>query len=92
MANKVAKLGWKIEEGKDETVVTLTPDGVGAATLFLREPVFRTGRKVTVRVKGKAEFSELLGPDPRTILAEARRTGDRLRPVLRTVAVRFAGR
>ena len=92
MASKVAKLSWKIEEKKDETVVTLTPDGVTAATVFLREDPAKPGRKVTVRAAGKPAFSEVLAPDARTILVEARRTGDRHRPPIRTVAITFGAK
>lgn len=93
MAAKVAKLTWRIEEKKGETLVTLSADGVTAATLFLREPAFHPGRKVTVRAGTKAAFSDVLTADPKTMLAEARRTGERQRPALRTVEVRFqAGR
>src|SRR5205085_8920179 len=78
MASKVAKLSWKIEDKKDETIVTLNADGVVAATVFFREPTFHAGRKVTVRAGTKIVFSEMLTPDPKTMLSDARRTCDRL--------------
>jgi hypothetical protein len=88
-ATKVARLGWNIEGKKDETTVTLTGAGVGAATVFLREPAFHPGSKVTVRAGSQPAWSGALVPDPRTMLSEARRTGERLRPALRAVEVRF---
>jgi hypothetical protein len=88
-STKVAKLSWRIENKKDETAIALTGDGVTAATVFLRAPQFQAGRKVTVRAGAKAAFSEVLAPDPKTMLSEARRTGDRLRPVMKAVPVRF---
>lgn len=89
MAAKVAKLSWKIEPKKDETIVTLTAEGVTAATVLLRATTFTPGRKVTVRAGSKTVSSEPLVPDPRTVLSEARRTGDRQHPALKRVAVRF---
>jgi hypothetical protein len=89
-APKVAKISWKVEEKKDEIALTLVGDGVTAATVFLREPLFHAGRKAIVRVGAKAPaFSEVLAADRKTMLSEARRTGDRLRPPLRAVEVRF---
>jgi predicted esterase len=92
MASKVAKLGWKIEQKKDETIVSLTSEGVPSATVLLRSPAFPIGRKITVRGPGAPAFSDVLTPDPRTMLADARRTGERLHPVLRSVTVRFQGK
>ena len=88
MASKVVKMTWKIEDKKTETVVTLTRDGVSAATLFVREPPFRPGQKLTVKVDGKTVFSEVLVADPKTMAADARRTGLRLRPALRAIEIR----
>jgi pimeloyl-ACP methyl ester carboxylesterase len=92
MASKVAKVSWKIDAKKDETIVTLTPDGVTAATVFLRATTFPPGRKITVRAGTKTVSSEPLLADARTVLAEARRTGERQQPALRRVEVRFQGR
>lgn len=92
MASKVAKLGWKIDQKKDEAIVTLTSDGVTGATVFLRATTFTPGRKVTVRAGTKTVSSEPLVPDPRTVLSEARRTGERQHPALRRVGVRFEGK
>jgi hypothetical protein len=89
MAKKVARLTWKIETAKNETVLTLGADGVKAATLCVREPLFTAGRKLTVKAKGKTVLSEILTADPRTMLSEARRTGERLAPVARTLAIVF---
>jgi hypothetical protein len=89
MASKVAKLSWKIEQKKDETTLTLTSDGVTGATVFLRAATFSPGRKVTVRAGNRTVASEPLAPDPRTVLTEARRTGDRHHPALKRVGVRF---
>jgi pimeloyl-ACP methyl ester carboxylesterase len=89
MASKVAMLGWHIEEKKAETLLTLTPDGVSSATIFLREAWFKQGRKATVLARGRKLWSGVVAPDPKTVLSEARRTGERLRPALISVALRF---
>jgi hypothetical protein len=89
MAGKVVKLTWKIDEKKDETVLTLSADGVTAATVFLRDGAFTPGRKVTLRAGGKVAFSDVLAGDPKTMASEARRTGERLRVALRAIAVKF---
>lgn len=89
MTAKVAKVTWRIDERKDETLLTLSGDGVTAATVFLREPSFHVGRKVTVRAGSRMAFSGIVAPEPRMMLTEARRTGGRLRIVLGKVAVKL---
>jgi pimeloyl-ACP methyl ester carboxylesterase len=89
MAGKVAKLSWRIERKADETGIALAPEGVTAVTVFLREPLFQHGRKASIHAQGQKASARVLLADPRAVLADARRTGDRLRPPLRFVIVRF---
>ncbi len=90
---KVATLSWTIKTihkgGKSTTVVTLKTKGVRACTVFLRAPTFREGQQVFVKVRSKTVYRGALAIDPKTVLAEARRTGERLRPAFWAVAVKL---
>ena len=46
-------------------------------------------RTLTVKVNGKTVRSGVIAIDPATLLAEARRTGDRQRPTVARIEVRF---
>ncbi len=86
---KVVKLTWSLETAKGgASTLSVVPDGVTGFTIFLREPWFTPGQHVTVRAKGKTLFNGALVPDPQTLLSEARRTGERLRPTFRAIQVR----
>ena len=90
---KVVTVTWNIKTtekgGKSTTVVTLRGKGVRACTVFLREPTFQPGQSVTVKVRSKTVWRKTLAVDPRHLLQEARRTGERLRPALVKVPVRL---
>ncbi|MCC7063419.1 MAG: hypothetical protein IT456_11480 [Planctomycetes bacterium] len=89
MESKIVKLTWRIEEKKGERTLTLHGDGVKKATVFLRGPTFTAGTKLTIRAGNKVVFADTLTADPKTLLEDARRTGNRLRPALRTIAITF---
>ncbi|MEQ1729637.1 MAG: hypothetical protein ABL982_14795 [Vicinamibacterales bacterium] len=69
--------------------VTLQSKGVEKGRFAFRAPWFAVGDSVRVVVGKKEVFAGQLVPDPRTLLDEVRRTGDRLRPALRVVDVAF---
>jgi hypothetical protein len=69
--------------------VTLQAKGVRRGRFAFRAPWFAVGDEVRVLVGKKEVFAGNLQADPRTLLDEARRTGDRLRPALRVVEVGF---
>lgn len=89
MEKAVVRLRWKVEDTAGGRVVTLDPDGVRAATLFLRAPWFEPGSKVLVKARGKTVYDAVLAADPASLLADARRTGERLRPALATIKLAF---
>ncbi|MHC4077157.1 MAG: hypothetical protein ACYST0_01805, partial [Planctomycetota bacterium] len=93
---KVATLTWTIktaaksEKGaKSATLVTLRTKGVRACTVFFRAPTFRRGQNVTVKVRSKTVHRGPLLVDPKMLLQEARRTGERLRPAFAAVPVKL---
>ena len=69
--------------------VTLSQKGVKQGRFAFRAPWFQVGDDVRVLVGKKELFAGVLQIDPRALLDEARRTGDRLRPALRVVDVTF---
>jgi len=71
------------------TIINVEASGVHAATLFLRIDRFKPSEHVIVKVKGRSAFDAELIPDPRTLLRESRRTGDRLHPALRSISLNF---
>jgi len=101
---KVATLSWTIQTGSKpgskgspktgqseggSAVVLLRPKGVRACTLFFREPTFQRGQQVLVKVRSKTVYKDALAIDARTMLLEARRTGERLRPAFAAAQVRL---
>jgi len=90
---KVATLTWTIKTigdgDKSTTLVILKPKGVRAATVFFRRPTFQEGQKVLVKVRSKTVYKGTLAIDPKTVLGEARRTGERLRPAFGAAQVRL---
>lgn len=90
---KVASLSWSSQTvgmgGDSTTVITLKPKGVRACTVFFRGPAFKAGQQVWVKVRSKTVHRGKLTVDARTVLSEARRTGERLRPVFVAVKVRL---
>ena len=93
MAKKVATLDWTLKTsekgGKSTTYLTLKAKGVRACTVWLRGPTFQPGQYVTIKVRSKTVYRGPLTIDTKTLLQEARRTGDRLRPVFAAVQVKL---
>ena len=83
----VATIDWSITTRGAKKTLTCKADGVRAAQVFLRAPWFSRGDEVVVKVGRKVVFDDVLEIDPRALLEEARRTGDRQRPVLRRVDI-----
>lgn len=89
MAGAVASVAWEITTKQGVKTITLHGKGVRRGQLSLREPWFARGDQVRVVVGGRTLFQGELTVEPRALLGEARRTGERLRPALRTVDMRF---
>lgn len=91
MEAKVAKLEWKraATKGAAGTTLAFTGAGVRAATLHVKAPWIDPAVAWTVTVKGKRVHAGPFAIDPRVVLEEARRTGDRQRPTVARVALRF---
>ncbi|MBL8724917.1 MAG: hypothetical protein JNK49_12780 [Planctomycetes bacterium] len=89
MEGKVVKLVWRLEEKVGERVLTLTGDGVQQATVFLRGPTFGAGDKVTIRVGSRVVATGPLVAEVRSMLEDARYSGNRTAPALRRVVVTF---
>ena len=87
MARSVARVDWKITRKGHDVELVLKPSGVREQTVLMREPWFQPGDHVTIR-RGRAKVHEaVLNPDPRVMLEEARRSGERLRLVLGRVTL-----
>lgn len=89
MQKQVASVRWRIDADGRKKTVTLQAKGVRRGRFAFRAPWFAVGDEVRVLVGKKEVFAGNLQADPRTLLDEARRTGDRLRPALRVVEVGF---
>jgi pimeloyl-ACP methyl ester carboxylesterase len=89
MEKAVVSVSWDIAVVKGVKTITLKSQGVRAGQVMLREPWFAPGEHVRVVVGSRVVLDSQLAIDPRVLLAEAWRTGERLRPVLRLLAVRF---
>lgn len=77
------------KSGVASTLLAFASDGVREAVVRLRAPFAPAGRRVVVRAKGVDAWSGVVAVDRPTLLREARRTGERLRPALRTVRLVF---
>jgi hypothetical protein len=80
--DKVATIDWRITTKSGTKTLTLTTKGVRAGQVLLRAPWFTAGEAVVVKAGRKTIFDGTLEPEPRALLEEVRRTGDRQRPVL----------
>lgn len=89
MDKAVASVRWAITEKQGTKIITLTGKGVRSGQLFLREPWFSPGEPFRVVVGRKTIATAQVTPDARTLLEEVRRTGDRQRPILSRIAVKF---
>lgn len=84
----VARLTTRRTSEKGRSVLAITEwSGVKAATLFLRHPEFVPGTPWIVRSKAKTLHDGPLSADVKTMLFDARRTGERLRPALRVFSI-----
>jgi hypothetical protein len=88
MQKKVASVAWRWQRQGTEVKLHLRPRRVQALTVFLRPPFARVGDRVEVEVGSKVRFSGVLEVDPRVLLEEARRTGERIRPAVARVPVK----
>ena len=89
MQKQVVSVRWQIAGKGGVKTITLQAKGVRRGRLAFRAPWFTVGEPVRVVVGNKERFAGALQVDPRTLLDEARRTGDRLRPALRVVDLTF---
>lgn len=89
MQKQVVSVRWQIASKGGVKTVTLQAKGVRRGRLQLRAPWFAVGEPVRVQVGGKELWAGKVQVEPRTLLDEARRTGDRLRPALRSVEIAF---
>lgn len=89
MLKQVVSVRWQITSKGPVKTITLQGKGVRRGRLQLRAPWFAVGEQVRVVVGSKEVFAGVLQVEPRTLLDEARRTGDRLRPALRSVEIAF---
>lgn len=89
MSKALVSVGWRIARKSGVATITVTGAGVPRATLFFRAPWFTPGERVVVRARNATLFDGLLEIEPRTLLEEARRTGDRLRPALARIELRL---
>jgi dienelactone hydrolase len=89
MQKQVASVRWQITGKGAVKTVTLQAKGVRRGRLAFRAPWFAVGEQVRVLVGNQQRFAGALQVDARTLLDEARRTGDRLRPALRVVELVF---
>jgi pimeloyl-ACP methyl ester carboxylesterase len=85
----VATVDWRITTQGDTKTLTLSQKGVRSVQVFLRAPWFAPGQAVVVKAGRKTVFDGRLDPEPRALLEEVRRTGERQRPALRRVDVKF---
>lgn len=89
MQKQVVSVRWQISSKGAVKTITLQAKGVRRGRLALRAPWFVVGEQVRVLVGGKERFAGKVQVEPRTLLDEARRTGDRLRPALQVVEIVF---
>lgn len=93
MQKHIVSVRWVVTTKTTKTgttkTVALQGKGVPKGRFAFRAPWFQVGDDVRVVVGTRQLFAGMLQPDPQTLLDEARRTGDRLRPALRVVDVAF---
>jgi pimeloyl-ACP methyl ester carboxylesterase len=92
MAGQFAKVDWKLtKDGKDGVGVALelSAKGVKRAAVLVKALWFDLGKPLKVVVNKKSVCEGPIAVDPATLLKEARRTGDRQRPTVKRVEVKF---
>ncbi len=89
MDGKVAKLEWKRSLTKEGVTLAFTAKGVRSAALLVKAPWLDPALPLTVTVKGKRVHAGIVAIDPALALHEARRTGDRQRPTVARIELRF---
>jgi hypothetical protein len=88
MEDAVARVAWKLERGAGSATLTLRPEAIERLTVLVREDLAAPGDDLRIQLKSKTVFDGQVAVDARTLLEEARRTGERLRPVLTAVELR----
>jgi dienelactone hydrolase len=89
MSKQVVSVRWQIASKGARKTITLQSKGVRRGRLAFRAPWFVVGEAVLVLVGGKELWAGKVQVEPRALLDEARRTGDRLRPALQVVEITF---
>lgn len=89
MAGQYAKVDWTLKKEGDGVVLELTAKSVQRAAVLVKAPWFELGQPLKVVVKKKNACEGAITIDPATVLKEARRTGDRQRPTVKRVEVKF---
>jgi pimeloyl-ACP methyl ester carboxylesterase len=89
MAGQFAKVDWKLTKDGDGVALELTAKGVKRAAVLVKAPWFDLGKPLKVVVNKKKFCEGAIAVDPATVLKEARRSGDRQRPTVIRVEVKF---
>ncbi|MEE9392308.1 MAG: hypothetical protein V3W41_07370 [Planctomycetota bacterium] len=90
MNKYVARLDWLHNGGGKAPVrITLKAKAVQKAPVFLRASMVAPGRPISIQTRSTKFRKRALEIDPRVLLTEARRLGDRIDPVIAKVEVRF---
>ena len=87
MEKAVARVRWTLVRSEHGLRIDLVPDGTRSATVFLRDDMLPPGTPVEIRWKGRSKFKGPAAPDPRVLLEEARRTGDRFHPAYARISL-----
>lgn len=89
MEKQVASIDWSITRTPAAATIELKATGVKRCTVLLRVPEFAPGQLVTLRAGRKLVQQGEIEVDRTTLLEEARRSGERLRPAITRIPVRF---
>ncbi len=87
MQPKVARLRWVRSESADAITMAFGSEGVTKATFLIRPGDFPPGRKLVVKAGTDTVFDAIPTTDRATLLAEARRSGERQRPAFRAITL-----
>lgn len=88
MEKAVARLSWKLSEKDGIARLELGAEGIEALTVLCRCDRFQVGQRLQVLVGRKVVVDQTLAIDARAMLEDARRTGERQRPLIRSFAVK----
>jgi hypothetical protein len=87
MEKKVATVSWTLTDVRDVRRLALKASAAKTATVLLRDPAWTVGQAFEIRVRGRKVSDGAIAIDPKVLLPEARRTGERLRPALMAISV-----